>query len=405
MEIALGGYGILYYSIPVACGAKIIKPQNIRVSINNSVVKEMRNYDGISGFRYWDPKGWRSFVTQYIKPLHRSAAILRELGDYLVKIAEPSNTLADIKREDSEALQFMLGGIKEDGTYSENSLAKLVRYSLGVYIVPTAFITLAVEEGKDVYESIEVKVKETKFWEFLVNLEEQSEKILSCVGEECDEIEKKEIDEIIEKPEKLLKIIGDLYVKCLQVSANSNYYTFFALSTENLPFNYMKKLYPKIGENIGTLQEFLGLEKKVFEPEGLKGKGLEDYTIWGHSYDGLCNLLSRLNEEIWKNFSSNEDSEIKEVLSYVTNQIPDLKREYYEKAEKELKKIGWRFPEYLRTWSECYDILDGMVMDRHSEPRSFLQVINDLAPGIFLKVVKVSIHMKNICVEKISPEE
>jgi hypothetical protein len=309
----------------------------------------MQSYDEIEGFEYWNTEAWRKLIKDYILPLRNSAATLLKLRDFILKIVEASSkaTLSEIEKRRSDILQFLLGGIKEDGEYKDNSLAKLVRLTIGIYINPKEWITLEKEEGLRAFDYVYVKNEITPFLGFLKKLDEISSYMLKLIGEELKDI--LEIEEIIQKPEKMLEIIREIYVKCLQVSANHNYYTFFTLSTRTLPFKYMIMAYPKLQSNFDTLKEFLGLEK-IFEP-AIEEKLKEEYTIWGHSKDGLCNFLYELNNVIWENFSKEN---VKNVLSYVSSSLRDLKQEYAQKVQQKLEEIGWRFPEDIKASDRSY---------------------------------------------------
>jgi hypothetical protein len=305
----------------------------------------MQSYDEIQGFEYWDTEAWKHFVESNILPLHHLTSTLLKLRNFILKIIEKSGrvTLSEVVRERSELLQFMLGGIKEDGEYKENSLAKLVRLTLGIYVNPKQWVTLEMEEGLRASDYVDVKIEDTHFLEFLNKLSEISLRIAKLVGVEPKEVLESEIEEMLQKPEKLLETIKAIYVECLNVSANHNYYTFFALSTKTLPFRYMITAYPKLKANFDQLKEFLGL-KKIFEPKVAEEKVREDYTIWGNLENGLCDSLYRLNDAIWEYFS-NEN--IKNVLSYITTSLRNLKQEYIQKVRQKLEEIKWSFPNYI----------------------------------------------------------
>ncbi|MGQ9507755.1 MAG: hypothetical protein ACUVTB_07890, partial [Candidatus Bathycorpusculaceae bacterium] len=247
----------------------------------------MQNYDQIQGFEYWNAEAWRGFIKDYISPLHNLTSKLLKLRDFILMIvgADGKVALSEVERKRSDILPFLLGGINENGEYEDNSLAKLVRLALGIYINPKEWVTLEKEEGLRAFDYVTVKSEATPFLEFLKKLNEITLHITKLVGTEPEEIPEGKIEEIIQKPGEVLELIRMVYVKCLHLSANHNYYTFFALSTKTLPFRYMTTAYPRLQTDLTALKEFLGLEK-IFEPKIAEAKIKEDYTIWGHSKGG-----------------------------------------------------------------------------------------------------------------------
>jgi hypothetical protein len=362
----------------------------------------MQSYNEIQGFEYWNTEAWKHFIENHILPLHHLTSTLLNLRNFILKIIEKSGgaTLSEVVRERSELLQFMLGGIKEDGEYKENSLAKLVKLTLGIYVNPKQWVTLEMEEGLRASDYVDVKIEDTQFLEFLNKLNEITLRIAKLVGVEPKEVLEGEIEEILQKPEKLLETIKAIYVECLQVSANHNYYTFFALSTKTLPFRYMITAYPKLKANFNQLKEFLGL-KKTFEPNVAEEKVREDYTIWGHLENGLCDSLYKLNDTIWK-YLLNEN--VKSVLSYITTSFKNLKQEYAQKVQQKLNEIKWEFPRYINASYEndsyIYTISGPILIKKsysHYYPStgefyhrdeecniSLLKLFDDLSPILFL---------------------
>jgi len=373
----------------------------------------MQSYDQIHGFEYWNIEAWKDLVKDHILPLYESTSKLLKLRDTILTIVGTNSkiTLTEVEKKRGDILPFLVGGIKEDGEYKDNSLAKLVRLSFGIYINPKEWTTLEKEEGIRAFDYTVVKSEDTPFLEFLKKLNKVSLHIIKLIGIESKDTLESEIEEMIEeiiqKPEELLKIIGVLYTKCLEISANHNYYTFFALSTRTLPFKYMIAAYPRLQNNFNLLKEFLGLEK-IFEPE-VEGKVKEDYTVWGHLKDGLCDSLYKLNSIIWEGFSNEI---VKNVFSYVTVSFRNLKQEYTQKVQQKLEEMKWEFPTYIKTSDRWYYrgdlrgvkwyeyIVSGPILIKeishgysHSGSYSYnenkcsislLNLLDDLSPALFL---------------------
>jgi len=366
-------------------------------------MSNMQSYDIIEGFEYWNPEAWKKFIKDYIIPLRNSAVTFLKLKDHILKTAEigDKTTLSEIEKRRGDILPFLLGGIKEDGEYTDNSLAKLVKLALGIYINPKEWINLEKEEGIKAFDYIYVKNENTTFLEFLKKLDEISSRILNIIGEEPKDIQETEIEEIIKKPEKMLEIISGIYIKCLQVSANHSYYTFFTISTRTLPFKYMIAAYPKLQHNFDKLKEFLGLAK-IFEPTIEEKIKKEEYTVWCHSENGLCDSIYKLNYAIWDYFTKKD---VKNVFYYISATIRDLQEEYIQKVKQKFKEIGWEFPKYLEaltvhyTWKYVFTIsgpllTEGVLSYRYASGGgnfvelkcsiSLLNLLDDLSPALFL---------------------
>jgi len=312
----------------------------------------MQSYDQVEGFEYWKVEAWKNFIKESIVPLYASTSKLLKLRDYILSIVgtEGKTTLSEVENRRDDLIPFLLGGVKEDGEYKENSLAKLTRLTLGIYVNPKEWITLEREEGLRAFDYITVKNESTSFLEFLKRLNELSLHIIELVKEKPEVILESEIEEIIQEPEKLLEIVKTIYVKCAQVSVNYSYYTFFALSTRTLPFKYITMAYPKLGVNFDAIRDFLGL-KKIFEPMINEVNIKESYTIWGHLKDGLCNLLYNLNDAIWEGFSNEE---VNCVFSYISASSRNLKQEYFQKIQQKLEEMKLKFPDYIQTSNKEY---------------------------------------------------
>ena len=355
----------------------------------------MSSYEQIEGFEYWNKEAWKKFVNDYVLPIHTLSSKLLKLREEIISRTE-GRKLSNL---DSNLLKFLLGGINEEGDYEKNSLALFIKNAFGIYVDPKQYVALA-KGGIDPREYVEVEVStETEFVKFLRNISSLSSQIVSKVGLETTEV--KEVEELIREPEKILEVLRELYEKVLRVTANYNYYTFFTVSTSNLPFFYLTKAYPKFVENFDELREFLGLGV-IFEPETEVQDIKEKCTIMGHVEGGLCNLIFNLNNLIWESISPS--SNLSPIFGFISPSFKDLKKEYLNKAEEKLKLIGWKIPEVdfgtigkwycqfwvsgivVRNWSSRE--YDGYWRDsvpaKYYEGKSLLKVLNDFSPALFL---------------------
>jgi len=70
--------------------------------------------------RYWDEEGWKKCFTEDLGSLHRSSIAVKAIGDWLTR--EVGRPLKEVLR-DGPSFKILLGGLREDGTFSENGLA------------------------------------------------------------------------------------------------------------------------------------------------------------------------------------------------------------------------------------------------------------------------------------------
>ena len=313
----------------------------------------MQAYDKIEGFEYWNVEAWKKFIREYILPLHTATSKLLKLRDLILSVVEGSGrtTLSEVENKRKELLPFFLGGVKEDGEYKEDSLARLIKLTLGFYIDPRMWITLEKQEGIRAFDYITIEVVNTKFLDFITKLNNTSQVILKLAGIAYDETQKLEVKTIIQKPERILEVLKDIYVSCLRVDAGHNYYMFFILSIEKMPRKLMETAYPKLHDNFDELKSFLGMEK-YFEPKIEKRELKNAYTVWIYSKEGLGKAIYDLNEVIWNYFN---DEEIEEVWRFISINIPNLRQNFKEIVTSTLGKDYSKLnllPQYKLSYGE-----------------------------------------------------
>jgi len=351
----------------------------------------MSSYEQIEGFEYWNKESWKKFVNEYVLPLHILSSKLLKLREEII-LRTQGKKLSNLEED---LLKFLLGGINEEGDYENNSLALFTKNAFGIYTDPKQYVALE-KEGINSLEYVKVEVStETEFVKFLKNISSLSSQIVSKVGLETTEV--KEVEELIKEPDKILEVLRELYEKVLQVTANYNYYTFFTISTRNLPFFYLTKAYPKLKEKFDEMKEFLSL-REIYKPETEVQKIKEECTVWGQKEGGLSDLIFTLNNLIWWNISPN--SSLLPIFNFVSQSFKDLKKEYLKKVEEELKLMGWKLQEFF--FNYCYGCsvsfdVSGIVtrnwlnkeLQRY-EGKSLLEVLNDFSPALFLGYLNVS---------------
>jgi len=341
------------------------------------------SYDQIEGFEYWDKEAWKKFVKDYLLPIHTLTETLLELRKEII-VKTSGRMLSDL--EDSNLLKILLGGINERGDYEEHSLAKFIGIAFGIYIDAKQYAALA-RAGTSPLDHVKPEpAVETDFVKFLEGVNSLASNALAQVGMETAAASQSE--ELIKEPEKILEVLRELYEKLIQVTANYNYYTFFALSTRSLPFFYLATAYPKLREEFNEMAEFLGLEIK-FKPETDVQDLAEKYTIWGHAKGGLCDSIYDLNNFIWD--INIPYSRLLPVFGFVSSSPMDLKAEYLSKVKEILKINRWDTLEYFSSEYWLNLRIRGVVAEQDNrsqyakyKDKSLLEILNDLSPALFL---------------------
>ena len=364
----------------------------------------MENYDGILGFNYGDIKEWENFVKEYILPLNNTIAKLLGLRDYLEDIVS-DQSLGQVLKMEANLKPMLLGGVSKDGEYKENSLAKIFRYVLGIYINPAQWVSLMGEEGIEAMDYVRCKFSTPVFLKFLREIKKLTDEIISNKEIKGD-IGKEGFQNLKENSEEIVEEIKKIYEKLIKISADYNYHTFFILSTKNVPMRYLSLAYPQLRMNFDNLANFLDL-KVYFTPE-IKEKNIKDaYTIWTYKENGFANCIYKLNSAIWKYFN---EEEIRKFFESFFSNVVNLREEYLRVVGEKLSEIGWKFPDYIKTTDKAYPedgaysykynisgpVLVSYRMDGRSRRGnwwshedscaiSLLKLLDDLSPGLFLK--------------------
>jgi len=379
----------------------------------------MESYDEIVGFDYTDENEWKNWIGEKFLPLYKQLSIILKLRESLENILKTNLKEAFSQRYIQEIL---LGGITKEGEYASNSLAKLYKDALGIYINPKEWVAYCKAGLDPVKNGIECEFEDTPFLTFITRMKELVEEISSKIELEPQVVENKEIKEIIDSPEKILEIIKEIYKSIVNISANYDYHTFFILNTRCIPRFFIEKAYPKLKENFEKVAEVLELEEK-FVPDINDEKIKRVYTLIGHKENELAHLLFRLNKEIWETIAKIKIFEFAGVVA-----LSDLRKDYREKVKNSLEKIGWKKPEYIQIsdppgsqhasgysgpWYYTYYV-EGIMITRYHEcgwsakghyydytnecnPRiPLLQLMSDISPALFLNYYWLQIKDNSI---------
>jgi len=265
-------------------------------------------------FRYWDISSWKDYIKKYVGDLHQSSRALLDIHEQLQE---------KVKELDKGLINLMLGGILPDGSYDKYSSAKLIRLLFGIYVDSYYWISISGLRDIVTDTGIEVLREDSKFLEFLKEVNELSEKILKKTGLLPTEefTIKEDIENIISTPERLLDLIENFLRSILGIVANYNRYTFFVISINHLPRFLIELLYPELKSAFNDITSFLGLS--IWQRFG---EECEELTLYGFYKESIGRLIYSLNDLIWDKFN---EEKIKDVWEYVLDEIPELKKEYY----------------------------------------------------------------------------
>ena len=306
--------------------------------------EKMASYDEIIPFDYTSEDEWQKWIKEKFLPLYKQFSIILKLREYLENLIKTNFKEAFSRQSIKEIL---LGGVTKDGEYSSSSLAKLYKDVLGVSINPKEWIVYC-KAGLDPIENgIKCKFEDTSFLVFISKMRKLFEKIFHKVEIKPQEVEDKEIEEIVNSPEKILEVIGKIYKLVVSISANYDYHMFFILNTHFIPRFFIQKAYPKLKENFEKVIKILELEEK-FVPNVSNERIKKDYTIFGHKENGFANILFSIQYTIWNYFNFSKDSfwdgekwielnELKEIFSSVVNP-EDLKTNYKKNISRFFSK-------------------------------------------------------------------
>jgi len=346
----------------------------------------MTTYDDLIGFDYTDPDAWGEFAREQLLPLHTS--ILRVMGLREHLEAEGAH-LAKKARDDLYIRQAILGGVSDSGDYRENSLARVYRELLGIYINPKEWVSLT-ERGMDAFEKIGCSFEDTEYLRFISDLKSRLEALLLRLGISPQEADEKEAIGLLQDPDALVREVVGILDGAVALTANHCYHTLFTLHTRQIPRKYIVQAYPRLANKLDGVASFLGLEPK-FTPEIDDEAVKKDYTVWGHASGKIADALFELNWYVWGFFKkiAYSTSPTKDVLSTLGFEAKNLAEVYYEGADSALKAIGWRCPKYLCGeyaigFTHYYCDVNGVMCSKGGESFSLLDLLDDLSPALFL---------------------
>ena len=335
---------------------------------------------------------WESFLHEHIVRLNAFSKTIYDIIEQAQKFNNKS--YADLNGFFKEAL---IAGLKGNGMYSENALAKFFEDIIGIsFEDPKLYVELLRNEETRNRAEIDskIKIERTAFSTLVRIIYELTEVILEKAKNSGFNLEKKHVE--IKKPEDLVYITKEFLELAINTTINRNKFALFAWTLRKITKRYLEKAYPSIDKN---LLNFLGVRQlRKFKNEKYSIYGYPDYfseyryqvNPEGGSIhaNGIIHIseyryflsygdpktvggsLCRLTDTIFtflkhKNFTLNK----------WFRGIPNEEQRYMERALKSLEEAGWKEPEYLKEiYSNLERLRTGYLGFSSGSPFKFLVV-------------------------------
>lgn len=288
---------------------------------------------------YSDKSEWAGFISDYVIPLRDSADALVEYWNYLKEEID-SVTFNEIETEKDENFKrILLGGVNENGDYSERSLAFFYSTFFGARL--SNLQEYLISQKERVTSQVTGAVEESEFMKFVENIKEKTNAILKSASQnvltDAVDSETPEVDfeALLEAPEKVAELIKDFYNKTLEITVNYNQHTLFLWTIRKITRKYLETAYPELQEEkFDAFKSIVGLEK-YFEPEIEETtendkKVKRNYTIWHLPDNSFGGKVCELNDVVWA-YLGNEA--YRKDLAFLFENVPDLEREIVDRAK------------------------------------------------------------------------
>ena len=357
-------------------------------------------------FDYGNVDEWKSYFEE-LKDLARSCKMIVEFWEELKRKCD-GLTFKDLQ-EEFDYSTVLLGGVTPDGEYKERSLAKVYAVLFG--FKPENVHDLIEKLKKGYSQDTKVIVEKTRFIEFVKNILETLERILT-IAESKGLIDSADIDvrineskyyEILADYKKLIEILNGFVNKIAKILPNYNERSLFVWTIDKLTYKYMTTAYPKLRDDkvFEFIRDLLGLDV-IFSPNVEDKRAKKDYSIYSYSDELIGKHLIELFKIIWNTFDD-KNQHIRDALSLIFPEISNFKKEFYELVSQALIGMNWRFPNVCITSDEqakdCYYVIDGITLREYrlyvyesgskvwkptSVTISLLKLLDELMPGLFL---------------------
>jgi hypothetical protein len=365
-----------------------------------------QNYDQVEGFaKYWDENEWRKeFFEAKLKPFYNAYMDVRAVLDFFSTNIQ-GMPLGEALRNDF-LKPILLGGLKPDGAFSDDSLARFCGELFGVSIDDWKGYIHTLKEGISFNEAAGARkciIRETDFAKVLIELGILLDRILTRAQQVgltgAYEVPVVGIEEVKADPTIIADRVRSLLEKGMALLVNYNPYTFFIFSLWVITRRYMKAAYPRTSDEavLKKMKELFGLSE-LHIPRGVPPEIAKEYTIYGFEKGTLGFDIIDLNRRLW------DLIDLPCVQYYFKLESERMK--YMKKAGRELK---FRFGKTLEFPSGSCDFYTSYVSERCAEftiPRlgphlyewsellgislgrdqkySFLTFLDEISPWLFL---------------------
>lgn len=362
----------------------------------------MKIYNGyISEYGRIEPKEWDLAIKVPAMQLYHSISEILDLRNKIEDSLQ-GNILESINNN-TNIRQILLGGIDNKGEYLRPSLAEIYRNIFGISIDPKIYISSYIASKQGIDLEIDVKYEDTKFLQFMKDVKENIDRIPNLSGDYDTYRPSKTTENIFKSPDLIKDLLITIYEQSVSISANVNDHVFFILNTRGIPRCYIERTYFKIKDQFEELATLIGLIP-IFVPKTKDEKMKNDYTLWTHEEGRYADSVYMLNNTIWKYFEMKEFTDI--FAPFVI--VEHLKLMYINKVEKDMSRVGWKFPSYIDPilyggnkapyWHKEYKI-NGEFLDRCYEIpswksksiqevkfdiKSIIELFEDISLALFL---------------------
>jgi hypothetical protein len=327
-------------------------------------LSEFNSYENI---RYWEEECWKKYFVDGLGQLYKTSSTIIAIKEYLTEnLRRP---LHEILADDS-LFKILLGGLKEDGHFSENGLAVFYNKFFGTGINKFDEFIGRLKAGVPLQAAslnLFGSIESTPFLNAV-------DKIISSLKTVANLIEGKglfklKIEETtinrIDDPKGICEKIRDFLQACLNISPNYNPQTFFITSLYRITRRYMKLVYPKLSseETFSFVKDLLGLSEIII-PEIPDGNVKNDYTLWGFDrgsvgYEITINLVNAIFDIMDLDF----------VQSFFD--VKSERKKYFEKALN-----AWHKALQPGIWSDVMKSLWSMGYGSSSEKWGIFRLDN-----------------------------
>jgi hypothetical protein len=299
------------------------------------------SYDDIAR-RITKEEEWTAFANDELRPVAETARTLMELRDQLAPPESGETTVREVVDQDPRLRRFLLGGLTDDGSVPDEGLASLTEQFLGVALVDPYKWVNAEREGLTGDEYVAVTTTDTRLISLLQTVDEQLRAVLQHLDISPPVVDD-QVEAVLDNPATLADLVQQFLTGALRVTANTSPFAFFAYTTRAVTARYLTEAYPSLHDSLHDVAGLVGLEKR-FVPNLEDGESVADYTVWGHTEDGVLARLHRLNQAVWITF---DDEAACSTLSPFFSNVPNPQEDFTRRAEQELTAEDWSYPDYL----------------------------------------------------------